>query len=174
MGTIQNSFYLWHFLFPDNIDDYSRVVWVYLLADKREVSTMLHNFFALLERQFHKQVKIFRSDNETKFTCMKRYFLDRGIIFQSMPCRWLFVTKFGVHLAAIYVGSCGDCGLAFCQLINVFGLLYQLSFLLQDNKDLYAEEAAAQRERERQRMLSIPGLIAPSELQDEMVDSQIG
>ncbi|KAL0317874.1 UNVERIFIED_CONTAM: protein EXPORTIN 1A [Sesamum angustifolium] len=40
-----------------------------------------------------------------------------------------------------------------------------------DNKDLYAEEAAAQRERERQRMLSIPGLIAPNEIQDEMVDS---
>ena len=46
-----------------------------------------------------------------------------------------------------------------------------ISLVLQDNKDLYAEEAAAQRERERQRMLSIPGLIAPSELQDEMVDS---
>ncbi|KAJ7982686.1 exportin 1A [Quillaja saponaria] len=44
-------------------------------------------------------------------------------------------------------------------------------FSAQDNKDLYAEEAAAQRERERQRMLSIPGLIAPSELQDEMLDS---
>lgn len=43
--------------------------------------------------------------------------------------------------------------------------------LIQDNKDLYAEEAAAQRERERQRMLSIPGLIAPNEIQDEMVDS---
>jgi len=43
--------------------------------------------------------------------------------------------------------------------------------LPQDNKDLYAEEAAAQRQRERQRMLSIPGLVAPSELQDEMVDS---
>ena len=41
----------------------------------------------------------------------------------------------------------------------------------QDNKDLYAEEAAAQRERERQRMLAILALIAPSELQDEMVDS---
>lgn len=41
----------------------------------------------------------------------------------------------------------------------------------QDNKDLYAEEAAAQRERERQRMLTIPGLIAPNEIQDEMVDS---
>lgn len=41
---------------------------------------------------------------------------------------------------------------------------------VQDNKDLYAEEAAAQREAERRRMLSIPGLIAPSELQDEMTD----
>ncbi|KAL6581633.1 Exportin-1 [Orobanche minor] len=40
-----------------------------------------------------------------------------------------------------------------------------------DNKDLFAEEAAAQRERERQRMLSIPGLVAPNELQDEMIDS---
>lgn len=43
--------------------------------------------------------------------------------------------------------------------------------IMQDNKDLYAEEAAAQRERERQRMLTIPGLIAPNEIQDEMLDS---
>ncbi|GMI83854.1 EXPORTIN 1, ARABIDOPSIS THALIANA EXPORTIN 1, exportin 1A, HEAT-INTOLERANT 2 [Hibiscus trionum] len=44
-------------------------------------------------------------------------------------------------------------------------------FSAQDNKDLYAEEAAVQRERERQRMLSIPGLIPPNEVQDEMLDS---
>ncbi|KAJ6805232.1 protein EXPORTIN 1A [Iris pallida] len=50
-------------------------------------------------------------------------------------------------------------------------LVQSKEFSAQDNKDLYAEEASAQRERERQRMLSIPGLIAPSELQDEMVDS---
>ncbi|GJN22595.1 hypothetical protein PR202_gb10175 [Eleusine coracana subsp. coracana] len=50
-------------------------------------------------------------------------------------------------------------------------LVQSKEFSAQDNKDLYAEEAAAQRERERQRMLAIPGLIAPSELQDEMVDS---
>jgi exportin-1 len=49
--------------------------------------------------------------------------------------------------------------------------LLLLVLCFQDNKDLYAEEAAAQRERERQRMLAIPGLIAPIELQDEMVDS---
>ncbi|KAK1281236.1 hypothetical protein QJS04_geneDACA018220 [Acorus gramineus] len=50
-------------------------------------------------------------------------------------------------------------------------LVKSKEFSAQDNKDLYAEEAAVQRERERQRMLTIPGLIAPSELQDEMVDS---
>ncbi|KAM7280728.1 hypothetical protein ACFE04_007862 [Oxalis oulophora] len=47
-------------------------------------------------------------------------------------------------------------------------LVQSKEFSAQDNKDLYAEEAAAQQERERQRMLSIPGLIAPSEIQDEM------
>ncbi|XP_019420983.1 PREDICTED: protein EXPORTIN 1A-like isoform X1 [Lupinus angustifolius] len=50
-------------------------------------------------------------------------------------------------------------------------LVQSKEFSAQDNKDLYAEEAAAQKERERRRMLSIPGLIAPNELQDEMVDS---
>ncbi|XP_044478022.1 protein EXPORTIN 1A-like [Mangifera indica] len=51
-------------------------------------------------------------------------------------------------------------------------LVQSKEFSAQDNKDLYAEEAAAQQERERQRMLSIPGLIAPNEIiQDEMVDS---
>ncbi|KAK9063110.1 hypothetical protein SSX86_016980 [Deinandra increscens subsp. villosa] len=50
-------------------------------------------------------------------------------------------------------------------------LVQSKGFSTQDNKDLYAEEAAAQKEKERQRMLSIPGLIAPNEIQDEMVDS---
>ncbi|KAF5450891.1 hypothetical protein F2P56_031207 [Juglans regia] len=50
-------------------------------------------------------------------------------------------------------------------------LVQSKEFSAQDNKDLYAEEAAAQRERERQRMLSIPGLIAPNEIQDEMLDT---
>ncbi|MCL7034658.1 hypothetical protein MKW94_004053 [Papaver nudicaule] len=49
-------------------------------------------------------------------------------------------------------------------------LVQSKEFSAQDNKDLYAEEAATQREEERQRKLTIPGLIAPSELQDEMVN----
>ena len=44
-------------------------------------------------------------------------------------------------------------------------------FYFQDNKDLYAEEAAAQIERDIQKMLLIPGLIAPNEIQDDMADS---
>lgn len=58
-----------------------------------------------------------------------------------------------------------------CLYIAIIQLILDSTFMIQDNKDLYAEEAAAQRERERQRMLSIPGLIAPNEIQDEMVDS---
>ncbi|KAH7847187.1 hypothetical protein Vadar_023009 [Vaccinium darrowii] len=50
-------------------------------------------------------------------------------------------------------------------------LVQSKEFSAQDNKDLYAEEVAAQRERKRQRMLTIPGLIAPNEIQDEMLDS---
>ncbi|KAK4489824.1 hypothetical protein RD792_000468 [Penstemon davidsonii] len=50
-------------------------------------------------------------------------------------------------------------------------LVQSKEFSAHDNKDLYAEEAAAQRERERQRMLSIPGLIAPNETEDDLVDS---
>jgi hypothetical protein len=65
------------------VDDYSRAVWIYLLVDKREVSQTIKNYFSLVERQFHKQIKIFRSDNGTEFTCMKKYFLEHGIIFQT-------------------------------------------------------------------------------------------
>lgn len=65
-------------------------------------------------------------------------------------------------------------GVSKCYIYRVkvcYNFVLNHNTYLQDNKDLYAEEAAAQRERERQRMLTIPGLIAPSELQDEMVDS---
>jgi len=63
------------------VDDYSRVVWVYLLVDKVEASSILKNFLFTIERQFVKKVKVIRSDNKTYFTCLKLYFLERGIIF---------------------------------------------------------------------------------------------
>ncbi|KAL8217857.1 hypothetical protein R6Q57_021230 [Mikania cordata] len=50
-------------------------------------------------------------------------------------------------------------------------LVQSKEFSTQDNKDLYAEETAVRKEEERWRMLSVPGLISPNEIQDEMVDS---
>ncbi|KFK37753.1 hypothetical protein AALP_AA3G025500 [Arabis alpina] len=50
-------------------------------------------------------------------------------------------------------------------------LVQSKEFSAQDNKDLYAEEAAAQVEIQRQIMLSVPGLISPNEIQEEMADS---
>lgn len=65
------------------MDDYSRVVWVFLLLDKKEVNKMFFNFFAMFNHQFEKKVKIVRNDNGTEFTSMADYFADNGIIFQT-------------------------------------------------------------------------------------------
>ena len=65
------------------VDDFSRAIWIYLLVDKKEIPNILKMFFSMVERQFDKQVKILQSDNGIEFTCLKHYFLDRGIIFQT-------------------------------------------------------------------------------------------
>ena len=41
----------------------------------------------MVDIQFNKQVKIVRSDNGTKFTCMKNYFLEHGMIFHTSCMR---------------------------------------------------------------------------------------
>ncbi|KAL9233052.1 hypothetical protein vseg_008093 [Gypsophila vaccaria] len=65
------------------VDDFSRCLWVYLMKTKDEVSRLLIDFFALVDRQFERKVKIVRSDNGTKFGCLDRYFLENGIIHQT-------------------------------------------------------------------------------------------
>ena len=70
-------------IFLTIVDDFSRAVWIYLLLDKKEMSQVLLNFIALVERQYEKQMKIIRSDNGTKFTCLRMQFLERGIVFQT-------------------------------------------------------------------------------------------
>lgn len=65
------------------VDDCSRAVWIYLLIDKTEVTQTLINFFSMVERQFNKQIKTVRSDNGTEFVCMKKYFFEHGIAFQT-------------------------------------------------------------------------------------------
>lgn len=67
------------------VDDHSRVVRIYLLKDKSEVSSCLHNYFAMVKTQFGKVIKVFRSDNGTEFTSnpIQHFFSTHGILFQS-------------------------------------------------------------------------------------------
>ena len=62
------------------VDDYSRVVLVYLLFDKTEITTMFKSIFSMIERQFNAKVKVIRSDNGTKFNGMREFFSDNGIL----------------------------------------------------------------------------------------------
>ena len=65
------------------VDDYSRAVWVYLLFDKTDIYKMFSSFFPMIKRQFDAKVKVVRSDNGTKFNCMRDYFQHNGILFQT-------------------------------------------------------------------------------------------
>nr|KYP48216.1 Retrovirus-related Pol polyprotein from transposon TNT 1-94 [Cajanus cajan] len=65
------------------VDDFSRVVWIYLLVNKKEVFHYLSQFITMVERQFAKQVTIVRSDNGIEFTSIRNYFLDRGIMHET-------------------------------------------------------------------------------------------
>ncbi|GJU45700.1 putative reverse transcriptase domain-containing protein [Tanacetum coccineum] len=52
-----------HFL--TTVDDYTRAVWVYLIKTKDEVFDCILTLYNLIENQFGKTVKVFRSDNGT-------------------------------------------------------------------------------------------------------------
>ncbi|CAA7018786.1 unnamed protein product [Microthlaspi erraticum] len=114
------------------VDDYSRAVWVFLLVEKREVALTLQNFFAMVERQFEKQVKMVRSDNGTEFTCMKSYFAKEGIIHQTSCVgtpqqngrverkhrHILNVARALMFQAKVPIKFWGECVLSACHLIN--------------------------------------------------------
>lgn len=65
------------------VDDCSRAVWLYLLADKALVSQQIRNFLAMIERQFSRKVKKIRSDNGTEFMCLANFFREQGIIHET-------------------------------------------------------------------------------------------
>ncbi|RDY11171.1 hypothetical protein CR513_04209, partial [Mucuna pruriens] len=58
------------------VDDFSRVVWVYLLVEKSEVTSILKIFCTMLVTQFNRKVKIVRSDNGTEFRVLRGYFVE--------------------------------------------------------------------------------------------------
>ncbi|KAK1418428.1 hypothetical protein QVD17_27572 [Tagetes erecta] len=71
------------------VDDYSRVVWVYLLKSKSEVFQNLENFFHMLKTQFNSTVKIFRSDNGTEFINNQVHnFLSKNGVLHQTSCSY--------------------------------------------------------------------------------------
>ncbi|KAK3034855.1 hypothetical protein RJ639_032310 [Escallonia herrerae] len=67
------------------VDDYSRVVWIYLMHDKGQTGTLLRNFCNMVHTQFGKLVKIIRSDNGHEFDSqpMTQFYNDHGILHQT-------------------------------------------------------------------------------------------
>ncbi|GKA64059.1 putative RNA-directed DNA polymerase [Tanacetum coccineum] len=67
------------------VDDFSRVVWVYLIKSKDEVFGYFVDFVNLISNQFLKKVKIIRSDNGTEFINNKMdvFLRDKGIVHQT-------------------------------------------------------------------------------------------
>ncbi|XP_074308066.1 uncharacterized protein LOC141642964 [Silene latifolia] len=66
------------------LDDNSRNTWTFLIQNKAQVPGLVKQFVAYVETQFHKQIKIIRSDNGTEFfqTQCSQFFKDKGIIHQ--------------------------------------------------------------------------------------------
>ncbi|KAH9689130.1 retrovirus-related pol polyprotein from transposon RE1 [Citrus sinensis] len=65
------------------VDDFSRGVWTYLLIAKNEVGRVLRNFLSMVSKQFHKLVKIIRTDNGTEFMHLSDFFAEHGIHHQT-------------------------------------------------------------------------------------------
>ncbi|CAM8909147.1 unnamed protein product [Rhodiola kirilowii] len=67
------------------VDDYTRAVWVFLLNQKSEVADIIIEFFQMVDTQFEKKVKVFRSDNGGEFfnNKLNSFFKSKGCIHQS-------------------------------------------------------------------------------------------
>ncbi|KAJ3685421.1 hypothetical protein LUZ61_014585 [Rhynchospora tenuis] len=67
------------------VDDFSRSVWVYLMAEKKETSNLLMSFCKMVSTQFGKSVKCVRSDNGVEFKTnnIMKFYAENGILCQT-------------------------------------------------------------------------------------------
>ncbi|CAN0870467.1 Retrovirus-related Pol polyprotein from transposon TNT 1-94 [Linum grandiflorum] len=67
------------------IDHKTRFTWVYFLRLKSELILVLKEFVTMIQTQFNRRVKMFRSDPGGEFTssALHQYFRDNGILFQQ-------------------------------------------------------------------------------------------
>ncbi|KAJ4760696.1 Retroelement pol polyprotein-like [Rhynchospora pubera] len=71
------------------VDDFTRAVWVYLMAEKSEVAGLIQSFCKMVQTQFCKTVKCVRSDNGTEFKSglMLKFYAANGILHQTSCVR---------------------------------------------------------------------------------------
>ncbi|GJU06396.1 ribonuclease H-like domain-containing protein [Tanacetum coccineum] len=67
------------------IDDFSIVVWVYVLKGKDDVYDSITSFVQMSTNQFETNVKVFRNDNGTEFVNdrLQSFFNEKGILHQT-------------------------------------------------------------------------------------------
>ncbi|GKC29982.1 ribonuclease H-like domain-containing protein [Tanacetum coccineum] len=67
------------------VDNFTRAVWVYLIKSKDEVPHLITIFCNLIENQFKRKIKVFRSDNRTEFVnqIVNSFYAEKGIIHQT-------------------------------------------------------------------------------------------
>nr|GEX82787.1 retrovirus-related Pol polyprotein from transposon TNT 1-94 [Tanacetum cinerariifolium] len=71
------------------VDDYSRYIWTHFLRSKDETPEVLIDFLRLVQRGHHAQVRIVRTDKDTKFLnkTLYAYFASEGIHYQTSVAR---------------------------------------------------------------------------------------
>ncbi|CAM8888862.1 unnamed protein product [Rhodiola kirilowii] len=67
------------------VDDFSRNTWTFLMKQKSEVSSLVIQFFQMVNTQFNKKIKVFRSDNGSEFfnEILRKFLITKGCIHQS-------------------------------------------------------------------------------------------
>ena len=63
------------------VDDHSHFTWIYLLHHKSEAPSCIKQFFLMVETQFDRKIKQFRSDN-AKELAMAEFFASKGTLHQ--------------------------------------------------------------------------------------------
>ncbi|XP_071728810.1 uncharacterized protein [Rutidosis leptorrhynchoides] len=84
-GSKSGGLYMFDDHNVDILDDYSRVVWTFMLKSKDETFENVLTFVNLIQTQFNKNVKVIRSDNRTEFVNhkMDNFLRSKGIIHQT-------------------------------------------------------------------------------------------
>ncbi|KAL0311158.1 UNVERIFIED_CONTAM: Retrovirus-related Pol polyprotein from transposon RE2 [Sesamum angustifolium] len=67
------------------VDDYSRMIWVYLLKDRSQVPTIITSFYNEIKTQFSVNIRILRTDNALEFVqkTVSDFCDSKGILHQT-------------------------------------------------------------------------------------------